>query len=624
MASGPMKARALINGVPSDVSPIGYVAAAIPLTPVTVGDVALPLPVHLSGDPSLTGSQTYPLNERAADEVNVMSFIPRALRAGIRNRTNTTDLTQYIRAAVASGKDIRFPVGTYILSDQVTLNQCQVLRGAGVGATILQVPKTANLSAAGMIKGAAFGGIDGILINFDQSGVTTRAALTQYPWALDLTTATRFMIGHLRIQFAWNGINVDQSPSGDGFSARQLEYSCFNTGLNIDGIADYVQGVIVHSWPWGFAHGEVSNWTQLMSIYTDGTAVAMRVGRADAFNIRFFSSYSQRIILGDSTQSKSAFFGHVDMDGDGACMDIVGGTNIEFDSVNSTKSAGGGVTRPSIKVTHGRAIITRINSVGGISSADGDVSVQGDGVLIICGGIMKQRLAAYPCATVSGGGTLVIDSVFFDPDITQTRTAPYIQQTAGILIATNNKAKYRTTGSGVLISFGADGPGNRCSGNDFATWGYSVPFGSRGGLYGPNHVEPFTWTPAMSFGTPGDVSPTYTTQKGYYSYEATGIRFSFSVVGSIGTYTTASGAFILRGLPFAPVTSNIANPVAMSSYGALTLSSGYSQVGALAADSFVYFRQSGSAKGSVNLGTANVPSGTNSITLDGSGFIPQR
>ncbi|UMY16674.1 hypothetical protein MMB17_18605 [Methylobacterium organophilum] len=579
----------------------------------------------------VTGAFAYGLGERSADEVNVMAFIPPGLRADIRAGTSTADLTQYVRNAFATCKDVRFPTGRYTITDRITFCNTQQLRGAGAArevgryGTTIRVPKTFNMSAGSVFKAADNAGIDGVLIDFDQSGVTTRAAVVQYPAALDLVDTDRFMIGHVRLQKCWFCVNAVNVNSRGTFSIRQLEMSPLNTGLAIDNNADYVQALVVHNWPWGMINSGNANDAQLLNIYQDGTPVALSLGRSDAANFRFFSSYRQRLIVGTNTETTWYFFGHLDMDGDGAVLDVVGSRRVEIDSLNSTKSAAGASTRCSVLVSHGRATITRINTVGGVASPDGDVCASGDGVLTVNGGKIQQRLADYPAASVSGGGKLWITGTTFDPDITQARTVGYVKQTGGILIATNNTATYRTTGSGNLIQISQDGPGNKIMGNDFGAWGYSVPFGSRSGLYGPNFVEPFTWTPTMTFTTPGDLAgTTYTNQKGFYWYEANGMRFSFNVSGNIGTYTTASGQFIVAGLPFGLSAGQIGNPVVLGPYSKMTFTSGYNFLTAIAADTFVYFRQSGSNNAASNITTANVPSGTTALNFTGSGFIPQR
>ncbi|WP_373325094.1 hypothetical protein, partial [Methylobacterium organophilum] len=83
----------------------------------------------------------------------------------------------YVRNAFATCKDVRFPTGRYTITNQITFCNTQQLRGAGAArevgryGTTIRVPKTFNMSAGSVFKAADNGGIDGVLIDFDQSGV---------------------------------------------------------------------------------------------------------------------------------------------------------------------------------------------------------------------------------------------------------------------------------------------------------------------------------------------------------------------------------------------------------------------------------------------------------------------
>lgn len=59
-----------------------------------------------------------------------------------------------------------------------------------------------------------------------------------------------------------------------------------------------------------------------------------------------------------------------------------------------------------------------------------------------------------------------------------------------------------------------------------------------------------TWTPGLTFGTPGDLSVAYTTQVGRYRKYGKLLWIDFRIVTSTFTFTTASGAINVTGLPF--------------------------------------------------------------------------
>ncbi len=76
----------------------------------------------------------------------------------------------------------------------------------------------------------------------------------------------------------------------------------------------------------------------------------------------------------------------------------------------------------------------------------------------------------------------------------------------------------------------------------------SVNFGQQAlGYYG----EAQSWTPAFSFTTPGDISVSYATQTGAYYRIGTGLVFATWVLICTPTFSTASGALRITGLPFA-------------------------------------------------------------------------
>lgn len=82
--------------------------------------------------------------------------------------------------------------------------------------------------------------------------------------------------------------------------------------------------------------------------------------------------------------------------------------------------------------------------------------------------------------------------------------------------------------------------------------------------------EEGSWTPTLSFTTPGDLSVTYSTQEGDYVRVGDHVFLSGRVVTSAFTYTTATGALRMGGLPFTPST-----PAAAAIAG-LVICSGFS------------------------------------------------
>lgn len=85
--------------------------------------------------PSGSGAVARTVQGRLRDTVSVLDFIPVALHAGIAARTNTTDLTAYIQAAVNAHRGtVFFPAGLYAISSAVILYPETLIEGEGAGA----------------------------------------------------------------------------------------------------------------------------------------------------------------------------------------------------------------------------------------------------------------------------------------------------------------------------------------------------------------------------------------------------------------------------------------------------------------------------------------------------------
>ena len=67
--------------------------------------------------------------------------------------------------------------------------------------------------------------------------------------------------------------------------------------------------------------------------------------------------------------------------------------------------------------------------------------------------------------------------------------------------------------------------------------------------------EESTWTPVITFATPGNLSVAYSTQIGRYQKIGRLVNAYFTLITSTFTHTTASGALQITGLPFTSVTS---------------------------------------------------------------------
>lgn len=62
--------------------------------------------------------------------------------------------------------------------------------------------------------------------------------------------------------------------------------------------------------------------------------------------------------------------------------------------------------------------------------------------------------------------------------------------------------------------------------------------------------EEGTWTPTLTFDTPGDLSVSYSTQSGGYTKIGRAVVLTFQITTSTFTHTTASGSCRITGIPF--------------------------------------------------------------------------
>jgi len=75
----------------------------------------------------------------------------------------------------------------------------------------------------------------------------------------------------------------------------------------------------------------------------------------------------------------------------------------------------------------------------------------------------------------------------------------------------------------------------------------------------PNTLDDYeegTWTPGLTFSTPGNLSIAYSLRNAYYTKIGRLVGVSFAMITSTFTHTTASGAGLISGLPFTPNTAD--------------------------------------------------------------------
>lgn len=121
-----------------------------------------------------------------------------------------------------------------------------------------------------------------------------------------------------------------------------------------------------------------------------------------------------------------------------------------------------------------------------------------------------------------------------------------------------------------------------------------------------------TWTPVLTFATPGDLSVAYAANSQVGTYIKIGklVIAAFNIATSTFTHTTASGALQVSGLPFA--SKNVAGDrhIAACWWSGITKASYTSIVADLSVGTTTMgFVASGSGVGSGAVAVADVPTG---------------
>ena len=122
--------------------------------------------------------------------------------------------------------------------------------------------------------------------------------------------------------------------------------------------------------------------------------------------------------------------------------------------------------------------------------------------------------------------------------------------------------------------------------------------------------EEGTWTPVLTFATPGDLSVVYSTQGGRYTKIGRHITLHWRLITTTFTHTTASGNFTMTGLPFTAATIAGMRWHGSLQWGGITKGS-YTDSGPqlLSAGTTILFRSSGSGVATSLVTSANVPTG---------------
>jgi hypothetical protein len=129
-----------------------------------------------------------------------------------------------------------------------------------------------------------------------------------------------------------------------------------------------------------------------------------------------------------------------------------------------------------------------------------------------------------------------------------------------------------------------------------------------------------TFTPVVTFSVPGNLSVTYSIQRGVYARFGNILYFTININTNTFTHTTAAAFLKVTGLPVAASSSYTGADINMQAWVTYT-KAGFTQVwaGISASSTDLSFYVGGSGSASTPLTVSDIPSGTN-INLQVSGF----
>lgn len=120
-----------------------------------------------------------------------------------------------------------------------------------------------------------------------------------------------------------------------------------------------------------------------------------------------------------------------------------------------------------------------------------------------------------------------------------------------------------------------------------------------------------SWTPVLTFGTPGDLAVTYSYQFGSYSRVGNRVTINFALSTSAFTFTTASGVLKITGIPFNGETTTRNVSMGTCGFNGITKANYTQFCPTITAsnNTFVTLTASGSGQGLTSVLAADTPTG---------------
>lgn len=372
-----------------------------------------------NGSVTATGSSTARTSAaRWGDYLNVKDFGA--------DPTGAADSSPAFQAALATGKNVYAPAGTYRLNGMLTIggSTAQALAGDGL-STILQIDQSFSSTAPAVITLAGtettIATVRDLWMRFIQpSTVTSRSTFLtlaaggtsgsggtgiQYPPAIGFPTANRFRLYRLRISNCWDGIIQGGTGNSGGWFIEDIEISPYSRGLSVGQNLDFSHVRGWHHWAFDMV-GQ-----QHAGIQEDGQCYAMKIGdggvTAQAVNLTDVCVLGARILIDGS--GTWAHFENLMMDG-GSVFENNNSNWTHISNVYFTPGTAM-LTDASIKMTAGFLNITNIEAV---NSATNLSMSQTGGTLGISNGLLTTANINMQMISQSGG-SLSIRGITFLP-----------------------------------------------------------------------------------------------------------------------------------------------------------------------------------------------------------------
>lgn len=397
----------------------------------------------------------------------------------------STDDTAAMRRALESGRNVFIETGNFYVTNTLRIEKAfQRVIGDGRGKTSIIVDAAFNMSGAGVFKiEKSFVTIQDLAIKFDQSGVSTRAQLRQYPPAVFMVDQTRVRLTGLRFEAAFEGVRATGNTGGA--ILNDIECGCLSTGFRFGGALDSVEMRNCRVWPYEFAGNSA-----LMAIYSDGNTVGFRIGQVDDLKMTNITPFRGKMIFEGTLNDEGIMevpFGTIQglgLDGSSSGIIFEAG-EIAISSLYATTNI---ANDTFITVNGGFLALSDFNfEVGPLANVP-MVHVNGNGATCM---IQNGRAVFASTPSAEGfrvtAGKMSVSSVRAQLNANTTRTAPVIRQIGGQLVAYGNIANSPAAGvTGPFIRMATNGD-HVVMGNHSSGWGMELPAARSSGAYGLNH-----------------------------------------------------------------------------------------------------------------------------------------